>query len=115
MKAQNSTRFGQSEQTDEDLSCARCGGVVLCESWCESVNACVRYAHDAVLHPTHLSLGDRIILHALGVRWTPERNRTKTPEDRPGASALRRNSWRERAGAAETPFRLRPRLRRAAA
>lgn len=80
MKAQNSARLGQSDQTDEDLPCARCGGFVICEPWCESVNACVRYAHDAVLHPTHLRLGDRIILHALGVRWTPARNVTKHPK-----------------------------------
>jgi hypothetical protein len=80
MKAQNSTRFGWIDQSDRDLSCARCGGIVLCESWCESVNACVRYAHDAVLNPTHLSLGDRMILHALGVRWTLGRNRTKRPK-----------------------------------
>ena len=79
MKTPNSRRLGQSDQPDEDLSCAQCGGVVLCESWCESVNSCVRYAHDAVLHPMHLSFGDRIILHALGVRWTPGRNRTKHP------------------------------------
>ena len=77
MKAQNTARLGRSDQPDQDLSCARCGGFVLCESWCESVNACVRYAYDAVIHPTHLSFGDRIILHALGVRWTPRRHRTK--------------------------------------
>lgn len=80
MKAQNSSRLGQSHQTDEDLSCARCGGVVLCEPWCQSVNASVRYAHDAVLHPTQLSLGDSITLHALGVRWTPGRNRARHPK-----------------------------------
>ena len=80
MKPQNSTRLARAIKTDEDLSCGRCGGVVLCEPWCESVNSCVRYAHDAVLHPTHLSLGDRIILHALGVRWTPGRNSTKHPK-----------------------------------
>jgi hypothetical protein len=62
---------------DEDMSCARCGGEVVCEPWCETVNACVRYAHDAALHPSHLSFGDRIILHALGVRWTSSRSRTK--------------------------------------
>lgn len=77
MKAQNGARLGQSDQTAEGLSCARCGGLVLCESWCESVNACTRYAYDAVLHPLNLSLGDRIILHALGVRWMPARSRTK--------------------------------------
>ena len=38
--------------------------------WCESVNARVNYAHDAVRHPSHLSIGDRLILHALGVRWS---------------------------------------------
>jgi hypothetical protein len=64
----------------EDLSCARCGGFVLCESWCESVNACVRYARDVVLHPSHLSFGDRILLHALGVRWTPGGERPKRRE-----------------------------------
>jgi hypothetical protein len=79
MKAQNSQCFARSGQPDESLCCPHCGGVVLCESWCESVNARVRYAHDAVLHPMHLSFGDRIILHALGVRWTPGRNRTKHP------------------------------------
>ena len=38
--------------------------------WCETVNARVNYAHDAVRHPSHLSMGDRLILHALGVRWS---------------------------------------------
>lgn len=73
MKAQNSVRI-QTGVSDEDLTCARCGGMVLCEPWCQSVNASVRYAHDAVLHPSHLSFGDRIILHALGVCWTAGRN-----------------------------------------
>ena len=59
----------QSCLVDEDWTCARCGGVVRCKPWCESVNARVRYAHDAVQHPSHLSLGDRLILHALGVKW----------------------------------------------
>ena len=76
MKLQYSARFARAIKTDEDLPCGRCGGVVLCEPWCESVNSCVRYARAAALHPTHLSLGDRLILHALGVRWTPGRNRT---------------------------------------
>ena len=73
----NTVQTQQICPPDEESSCAHCGAAVVCEPWCESVNACVRYAHDAVLHPTHLSFGDRIILHALGVRWTPRRNRTK--------------------------------------
>lgn len=77
MRLHNPLRTKQSCQSDDDLSCACCGGVVVCESWCESVNACVRYANDAVLYPSHLSFGDHIILHALGVRWTSQRNRSK--------------------------------------
>ena len=61
----------------EDFTCARCGGFVLCESWCESVNARVSYARDVALHPNNLSFGDRILLHALGVRWTHGRERQK--------------------------------------
>jgi hypothetical protein len=76
MKTQNGIPTRQTCVPDEDLTCARCGGMVLCERWCESVNARVRYAHDAVLHPNHLTPGDRIILHALGVRWAARRNRT---------------------------------------
>ena len=79
MKVKSISKTQQACLSDEDLSCARCGGIVLCEPWCESVNACVRYAHDAVLHPTHLSFGDRIILHGLGVRWTPNRARRRKP------------------------------------
>ena len=77
MKLQNNLRTQEVCFSDENMSCARCGGQVVCEPWCETVNACVRYAHDAVLHPSHLSFGDHIILHALGVRWTARRNRTK--------------------------------------
>lgn len=73
------TRWWQG-LADEDCTCARCGGVVLCMPWCESVNVRVRYAHDAVQHPSHLSIGDRLILHALGVKWSartapPKRSR----------------------------------------
>ena len=74
-------KFGrQGCGTGEDLTCARCGGFVLCESWCESVNACVHYARDVVLHPNHLTFGDRILLRALGVRWTRGGERPKPRE-----------------------------------
>jgi hypothetical protein len=69
MNLQNNLPTQQVCFSDEDTSCARCGGQVVCESWCEIVNASVRYAHEAVLHPSHLNIGDCIILHALGVRW----------------------------------------------
>ena len=76
------TQRSQSCLADEVWTCARCGGVVLCMPWCESVNARVNYAHDAVRHPSHLSMGDRLILHALGVKWSartapPKRSKSR--------------------------------------
>lgn len=82
MKAQNTTGTHQTSLTDEDSTCARCGGLVHCESWCELVNGCVRYAHDVVLHPAHLSFGDRITLHALGAQWDAADTPNQKPEDR---------------------------------
>src|SRR5580704_7744374 len=78
--ARKKTRRWQSCLVNEDWTCARCAGVVLCMPWCEVVNARVNYAHDAVRHPSHLSIGDRLILHALGVRWSA---RTAPPNGSP--------------------------------
>jgi hypothetical protein len=76
------SRRWQSYLADEDWTCARCGGVVLCMPWCESINTRVRYAHDAVEHPSHLGIGDRLILHALDVRWSAGTAPPKTPKVR---------------------------------
>lgn len=70
MGVRKKSRQWQSCLLDEDWTCARCGGMVLCMPWCESVNVRVHYAHDAARHPSHLSIGDRLILHALGVKWS---------------------------------------------
>lgn len=80
MNLQNNLRTQQVCLPEENMSCARCGGQGVCEPWCEAVNACVRYAYDAVLHPNCLSVGDHIILHSLGVRWMPDRKRTTSPK-----------------------------------
>lgn len=52
-----------------DAACEHCSGVVRHESWCITRNQLVSYAYEAVLDADKLSLGDRIILHALGVVW----------------------------------------------
>jgi len=52
-----------------DAACERCSGVVRHESWSITRNQLVSYAYEAVLDADKLSLGDRIILHALGVVW----------------------------------------------
>ena len=69
MNFENNVRT-QQVCLSEEMSCARCGGQATCEPWCETVNACVRYARDVVVHATNLTPGDGIILHGLGIRWT---------------------------------------------
>lgn len=80
MNLQNNLRTQQVALTNENMSCLHCGGRLVCEPWCETVNASVRYAHDAVLHPNHLTLCDQIILHGLGVSWTQGSNRATHPK-----------------------------------
>jgi len=67
MYFQNVVRTQQSPA--DDLPRANCGAVA-CESCGESMTSCVQYAFNAALHPAHLSSGDQISLHGLGVRWT---------------------------------------------
>jgi hypothetical protein len=77
MPAQEQLPFRHSNQYSADSACVHCEGVIRHESWCTTQNASVHYAYQALLHPNHLSLGDHLILHALGVAWTPEKNRSK--------------------------------------
>ena len=71
---QDQLSLRQSNQYSADSACVHCDGVIRHESWCATENANVHYAFQAVLDPYKLSLGDQLILHALGVVWTPERS-----------------------------------------
>jgi len=53
-----------------DAACEHCGGVVRHEEWCITCNRTVAYAYAAVLDG-RLTMEDELILHALGVCWTP--------------------------------------------
>ncbi len=53
-----------------DSACEHCGGIIRHEQWCITKSEIVTYAYEAVLDAEKLSLGDRIILHALGVLWS---------------------------------------------
>jgi len=77
MATQDETPWWHSNQYSADSACAHCGGVIRHESWCQTLSGDVQYAYQAVLHPNHLSLGDRLILHALGVTWMAERMQPK--------------------------------------
>ena len=42
------------------------------EPWCSSPDENVYYAYEIVADPSRLTIGDALILHALGVAWTVE-------------------------------------------
>ena len=52
-----------------ESACAHCEGITHHELWCLTQNADVRYAFQVVFSPSHLTLQDHLILHALGVAW----------------------------------------------
>lgn len=58
-----------SNQYNAEATCEHCGGVVRHERWCITRDALVQYAYGVVLDPGKLTLGDLLILHALGVSW----------------------------------------------
>jgi hypothetical protein len=65
-------------QYSADSACGHCDGVIRHEAWCVTQNASVQYAYQVVSDPGLLSTGDHLILHALGVSWTPKRILSKT-------------------------------------
>jgi hypothetical protein len=73
MSVENQLPLLHSNRYSADSACAHCDGVVYHEPWCAAQNANTYYAFEAVLDPTHLSVGDELSLHALGVVWTTER------------------------------------------
>ena len=58
-----------SNQYNADSVCEHCSGIVRHERWCITRNPMVHYAFRVVADPKSLSIGDRMILHALGVSW----------------------------------------------
>ena len=57
-----------SNQHCADPACLHCAGVTTHEAWCSTHNIFVQYAFQAVL-TNDLTVGDTLILHALGVKW----------------------------------------------
>jgi hypothetical protein len=57
-----------SSQHSANPACSHCSGVNSHEPWCRAHNVFVEYAFLAVLN-NDLSIGDTLILHALGVKW----------------------------------------------
>ena len=57
-----------SNQHSAEPACSHCAGVTTHEAWCSTHNVFVQYAFRAVLN-NDLTVGDTLILHALGVKW----------------------------------------------
>jgi hypothetical protein len=68
MSYENAVSY-QSNQYSAQSACQHCEGIVDHEHWCLTLNPVVRYACEVVIYPDKLTIGDRIILHSLGVRW----------------------------------------------
>jgi hypothetical protein len=64
------TVWQHSNKYHAEAACEHCEGVVRHENWCITNSPVVLYAYEAVLDAGKLSVGDRLILHALGVAWT---------------------------------------------
>lgn len=73
MPVQSHFPLSHSNQYTAESACGHCDGVIRHESWCVTQNASVQYAYQAVSDPGHLTLGDQLILHALGATWTAKR------------------------------------------
>ena len=60
-----------SNRYHAEATCEHCAGVIRHERWCITCNPHVFYAYEIVVDPGKMQLSDRLILHALGVNWTP--------------------------------------------
>jgi hypothetical protein len=72
MSTQQAATWHHSNKYSADIACEHCEGIVRHEPWCINCSAEVLYAYEAVLDANKLTEGDRLILHALGVRWVNE-------------------------------------------
>jgi hypothetical protein len=69
MSSDNLVTLSHSNRYSADSACEHCEGVVRHEAWCITVSSIVLYAYQAALDANKLSMGDQLILHALGVVW----------------------------------------------
>jgi hypothetical protein len=58
-----------SNQYNAESTCEHCSGIIRHERWCITRNPMVQYAYRVVADSESLSIGDRMMLHALGVSW----------------------------------------------
>jgi len=86
MSIRQQIESSRSIQLSAGSVCNHCAGVTSHEAWCITCNAVVRYAYGLVLDRSQLTVGDELILHALGVEWSSkpykrDASRRKTGRD----------------------------------
>ena len=95
MSDQAPTTWFHSNRYRAQAACEHCGGTVLHEPWCITLNTEISYAYKIVMDPTALTVGDALILHSLGAAWSTAEE--FSPNQRPnvrmqeGARELRTN------------------------
>ena len=70
MSRHQQTESAVSNQQLTAPTCWHCAGVASHETWCITCNAVVRYAYEIVSDTYRVTIGDQLILHALGVAWS---------------------------------------------
>jgi len=70
MSDHQQTRSANGNHFMQDSICYHCGGTTTHETWCITCNIVVRYAYAIVLDNQQMTVGDELILHALGVEWS---------------------------------------------
>jgi len=69
MSIRQETELNPNTQYTHGSTCSHCAGVSSHETWCITSNSRIRYAFGIVVDGRQLTLGDELILHALGVEW----------------------------------------------
>ena len=66
------TTWYHSNRYNAAQPCEHCEGIIRHKPWCITIDPAVFYAYQIVADASKLTIGDAIILHALGVTWKSE-------------------------------------------
>jgi len=86
----NNVRWYHLNQYNALAACEHCQGVIRHEPWCMCAAPAVWYAYEVVADPSKLTMGDALMLHALGVVWD---DKPDTSDEHPCIDAGLPLSW----------------------
>jgi hypothetical protein len=69
MSDNSTTTVFHSNRYTAQSACEHCQGIIRHERWCITVDRTVYYANEIVVDPSKLTIGDVLVLRALGVIW----------------------------------------------